>query len=253
MNSLTRLNEGLQLKKKEFEDREVIFKQRRADLMKIGDEKQRLEERRRIEKDEERLQQEEEILSIERKSLFQKVQEIKPMPEIYHKPSKIINFIRDISRPAALKLNKMGPDWRDIMTLIGKVPVDKFLNITYLRTKLFETIFSAIKLTKDSPLYTTFNSLLGHVWFVLEPIVEFVEWSTKTLMSMLKSIIESRNVKWFEMYYADFINLYTSLFHNVVGVIPEFFIIMYSNFFQLWYHLYVWGNKTMLKIVKRII
>lgn len=253
MSALMKMDQALERKKKEFENAEAVFKKRREDLVNIPNEAQRLAERRRIEKDEERVQYEEERISIERKSIFQRIQEIKPMPEFYHKPSKIINAVRDLARPVALKLNKMGPDWRDIMTLIGKVPVDKFLNLTYIRKKLFKMVSQVLPIAKGSALYNFTNSLLSHVWFILEPIVELLEWVMRSALQLLRSINESKLATRISMYYGDWVNLYMSVFHNIYGVIPEFFIILYSNFFQLWYHLYLWGNKTLFKNISRIL
>lgn len=253
LNGLTRVDIGLQKKKTEFDKREEEFKKRREALVNIKDETKRLSERRKIEKEQEQLQYEEEVLSLERKSTIQRIQEIKPMPEVYHKSSKVWNAIRDWAKPVALKLNKMGPDWRDIYSSIAKVPVDKFFNITFLREKMFSMFSSAVPSNVHHLIVDSLNSFINHIWFIIEPIVSFLEWSTRNALKIMKMFNESRFVQWIEMYYADWTNLYWSIYYNIYGVVPQFFIILYSNFFQTWYHLYIWGNKWLLSNIRRIV
>lgn len=239
-------------KRKEFDQREAVFAERRRKLVFITDEKQRLIERRRIEKDEEKLQGKEELIKVHDRSIIQRIQEIKPLPEVYKKPSGVISKIREKGKIAFLKLNKLGPDWRDIMTWLSKVPIDKLLSITYFRDRIAEFIGKAIGGSATSGLHDFINGIIGHIWFAIEPIVEFLMWMVKNMTQMLHYVHE-KWIPFFNMLYGDFTSTFWSVYYNIYGVIPEFFIILYSNFFQCWWHLYKFGVKIWASVMRSII
>lgn len=234
-------------KYQDFNRRENELQEEMNKLSLMDSKEDALKEQRKIEKKQEKLQRDEELEQIKNPSFLQKVTDT-TLPHLFH-TKKAMTFVRGEAKKVFIYVNKMGPDWRTLMTWISKIPVDQMFDISIIRDKINEHFFSTIGLTKDSGLYSAVNKFLGKLWFIIEPTLGYAKFIIDNIMKLL-NLTRSKWIPWYTAIYGDFTNIYMSVFHNIIGMYNQFFIIYISYLTAIIYYYLMFVLKLITFIIK---
>lgn len=135
-----------------------------------------------------------------------------------------------------------------ILDWVGKIPMDKIFDFTTFREKIDSLIFHRLGLHQGSYIYNMGNTMLGKIWFILEPLIRYMNVIIVKVTAMQKWLFEKVGTALVE-YGGGTVNLLMFLYNWYVKIAYNAAAYILSILLGI----YFWYVLLMIKLIRFIL